>query len=870
MEDVLMFVFFPALYEASEHEHSTYITARDEEILTDQIYLPSIYDVIKCSNTLQELPSSYRVAYVDALAMSAEGLAKKQGSRLKLLQHNLQTEYLEPIWDQILERIETNPAFHRFRGATLFMHTKNTKDEYISRHGLTTMYEKWHERWSDAADPRFYDNHRTYVDVAKQISCEDTALPTGQVSDEKDAEVFLWRNCCLNAYKQGRIMLDADGGRAKGSPRCTTYSWANMRDAAGLTLFAAPAGQESQDGLVYSQFYQKIKTPFDSTKVYVFDNDSVENLALDPSYVRSLQQAGGGITFSKGVCEYAYLHSKKRAHYNVVDNDQKSYGIREEHRITLAMMEQIYQQWLQWDRYDGDEIADEDRPLPYFIMTSKETFAFLRAVINRNCLLFERTRAEASRAYSLAETSVMVIGLRSLRFCYSSSLLPRESLLYKDRWEGVRNGRIVVKEGLGMKHTMERCGFGWFLPKFDWTRWRLKTPHAENILVGNLLMHEEYRRRWRAVKDLRDAHIRLDHQAVSWYEQYHIQDNEGLIKLWLEYLHALNLEQFDADVWRAMLKADKRTSELRPEVIREPQKIQFCHAGMREMFTVDGVATGPHFVTGNKMKFENAIDLVHYLFMWDNRKRRGWGEMTYRMILRKTFDLIERRLGRRRAQAWLDEFIALFCYTHWVIPYATETAFFGSTKASQTQGLRPRMMWFSMVYANPRLVEVPIKSCPTTLFFGLRNARREAFMNTYDFDATWSTSALLKGLAQQGVQIRSHESYWTAGKKSIGLKGFKPVWERGRPPVLKMLRQIQKKTLDELDELMGRLTQECGQGAEAGLGPRTAALAAERNIRERAEQRLGSEDTTEETRSNSAGVTASSGSIFEPDGLDNS
>ena len=78
--------------------------------------------------------------------------------------------------------------------------------------------------------------------------------------------------------------------------------------------------------------------------MYVFNNNSVENLALDPGYIRSLQQEGGGITFSKAVCEFGYLHSKKRAYANLVDNRGKSYGIREEHYISLTIIEEIYQQ----------------------------------------------------------------------------------------------------------------------------------------------------------------------------------------------------------------------------------------------------------------------------------------------------------------------------------------------------------------------------------------------------------------------------------------------------------------------------------------------------------------------------------------------
>ncbi|OBT59879.1 hypothetical protein VE03_10485 [Pseudogymnoascus sp. 23342-1-I1] len=78
-------------------------------------------------------------------------------------------------------------------------------------------------------------------------------------------------------------------------------------------------------------------------------------------------------------------------------------------------------------------------------------------------------------------------------------------------------------------------------------------------------MHKEYKRRWRAVKDLRDVYIRFS-QAESWHEQYNMQDNQGLEKVWLEYLIALNLEQFDVDVQRAMLTANKRSNELRPDI----------------------------------------------------------------------------------------------------------------------------------------------------------------------------------------------------------------------------------------------------------------------------------------------------------------
>jgi hypothetical protein len=69
----------------------------------------------------------------------------------------------------------------------------------------------------------------------------------------------------------------------------------------------------------------------------------VENLALDPGYTRLRYiRAVELLTLSKAAPEFGYLHGKKRAHANIVDT-RGSYGIGEEHRVFLTMMEEIYQ-----------------------------------------------------------------------------------------------------------------------------------------------------------------------------------------------------------------------------------------------------------------------------------------------------------------------------------------------------------------------------------------------------------------------------------------------------------------------------------------------------------------------------------------------
>ena len=809
MTPLFIYIFFPGLHSESNYEHSNHLSTEDHELLYDGVISPSMNKIIGSSNIMLHYPATARVVNIDATTISRENLARKESAaREQQLRHTIQARYLDQLWNCMLETIDENPAFHRFRGATLFMHAKNTKLAFMDS-SLTAAFDSWEAQWSRATDPQFYNKDRTFVDLAKQTTSEDHALPYDNIPDNHEAEVYLWKKCCLDAYAKTRKVVNADSSPAKGSPRETTYTWATMRDAVGKTFFAAPNGKETQDGLIYSQFYELIKTPFDTSKVYVFDNESVENLALDPGYVRSLQQEGAGITFSKRVCEFAYLHSKKRAYANLLDNRWKSYGVREEHRISLSMMEEIYQQWRQWDLYD-DESESTPGVLPYYIIPTKELLGFLYAQINKFCFLFEHVLAHTAMNYSLPETMMMVTALRALRFCYGGSLIQRESLLYKDRWEVLRNQRPVIKEGLGMHDTMERCGFGWFLPKFNWATWRLAPPHGENILVGNILMHEEYKRRWRAVKDLRDVYVRFS-QAESWYSRYNVHQSVPLIAKWLEYLHVLNLEQFDTDVWKAMLRANKRSSELAPEAIAHNGEMRFCYHGMRRKFSVNGVLTPPHLVTGNKMRFERMGELLDFLFLWDDgEERAGWDHKPYRTILRKSFDLIERRLGSQRASRWLNEFLHLVRLTHWVLPYASNAGLITTSKTSRRQGLQGRMMWFSAVYADPKMAALPSPSQPRTLYDVLRRARRETFGGDGE-EQSWSTSQLIKACCAQGLSVAGRgetKDFWVVGKRSVGLKGFEPLWERTLPPKLKMMEQIRGKSLDELEDLMSGFSRD--------------------------------------------------------------
>ncbi|ELR05539.1 hypothetical protein GMDG_07459 [Pseudogymnoascus destructans 20631-21] len=139
------------------------------------------FRVVDCQAARHTFCAEARVADVNSIAVSAEGLTRKEPAREQLLKHPIQPQYLDPLWTLILETIEVNLGFHRFRGATLFINAKNTKLEF-SHPSLTQAYGIWEQRWSHAANPEFYNKDSTYVDLAKQVTSEDSALPYDQLS----------------------------------------------------------------------------------------------------------------------------------------------------------------------------------------------------------------------------------------------------------------------------------------------------------------------------------------------------------------------------------------------------------------------------------------------------------------------------------------------------------------------------------------------------------------------------------------------------------------------------------------------------------------------------------------------------------------
>ena len=124
---------------------------------------------------------------------------------------------------------------------------------------------------------------------------------------------------------------------------------------------------------------------------------------------------------------------------------------------------------------------------------------------------------------------------------------------------------------------------------------------------------------------------------------------------------------------------------------------------MHSLYSVGGERQPPYSITGNKAQFATASALVDFLLDFEDGEVRGsWERMTYRMIYKRTCEVVEQHLGREWRQRWQSDYKTLLQLTYWVLPYANNTTFLNLTKTNKSKGLIGRILWFSVIYKEPR------------------------------------------------------------------------------------------------------------------------------------------------------------------------
>lgn len=700
--ELAIFLFFPRLY--NPERDFTRLSDEDLQRWTDRILLPAIYEHLPAGHT-QHLPASWQQGVQASLASGYEKAQKKTGTtpRQQPLGFTLQAHYLNPIWRSILHLVR-EPGHYDFSGVQLFLSGKNLKMAY--KHRMAARLHRHMEvTWTRHINTCYINDEELFIDIGKETVPPDTFLEDEEIPIGAQPQVYLWRRCCLKSYVTW--FRQACSTKAKESSMSQLYFEGFLQEAAQLTVLAPRGSIARQVGLVYSQFYASSKEMFDSAKTYPFANDRLEALAIDPVLRKAWAKKGNAEAFDSDVIQRGYLHSKLRCHRALVSSLNKSFGTREEHRLT----------WKLWRSLIGLSDTEGHQnlalpppnapPLSVWVIPSELYIQFLMSTINKFAAGFEHTLSRCRHdLVSWEHTKVMCMFLRCLRFCLGGQLLERESALWWNKrrrmvsdsyvdgkdtgrrlYEEDEDGRFwQVSEGMGLEETTKTYQYGWLMNKIDWNTFIFKEDNGTALLFGNKIMMQAYRKHRQEVIGVTDDFLEAE-LVDSLLKD--LPTNSPGSNFLQQHLVWLCIRLFRKDVFtllKPQLSKDHASSAM-------SGTIPLCMALIDDMLDPEIYIAG-----GGRTKYKDTWDLVDYFWdLDDGIERRCWVDKPYRLLYKRCRLIVHRVAGSKGERRFVRQLKRSFVATNWMLPSPCSYGFWQKTKKADGG----HKMWIALT--NPYL-----------------------------------------------------------------------------------------------------------------------------------------------------------------------
>lgn len=675
-EDASLYILFPRLYR--EGQQSSRLVESDFEAWMDRVLLPAIYKHYRSSQT-QHYPSSYRHSKYNSTARGVEGRSQKTDNmpREQLLMHFIQPDQLYHMWETILETVE-QPGLEQFKGIKLFLDTKNLKGltKGYTWAGMITRFQSF---WQSAVNET-YMSREIYFDIGKE-TCP-TATYLAEQAAIGQPEVLIWKRCCLDSYYQW--CQDE-----KGSLRTPIqYPTAMLQDSCAMGIETKENSELRRAGLLYSQFYPSLKEIFAAGNIYPFANTAIETLTLDPKLQKTWQHVGGALSHNPIALIKAYLYAKARCHYGLLGSMQKSFGVREEHRISRELFMAIDQQFRLRNCHQI-AISPAGDELPYFTHLTTAILSWHRWNINKFCLGFEMVYSlSGSHWVTWEHTQVMLMFLRCLRFSYGSAHPQESAGCWRDvTYKAIGGAQPRRGEGLGFEVTMRQYGHAWFLEKIDWDTLTFQSLHAPYMLFNNPSMQMAYHAQYRQVRDVHKDFITIDkiRQLMQQFEE--VAQCQEFLEI---VLVQICLCAFRKDVFqhiRHLLKKSCVEDAIAGQV-------PLCWPSVNRVLR----HRPAHLVTGKRLAVQSIEVLFVWLWEWKDGpfQRRSWEDKPYRLLYQRSYEIIRLVHGKERARGWKQKLKGTFIRSHWLLPYPQGNRFM----KRQGSGDQQQVCWWSSYHAG--------------------------------------------------------------------------------------------------------------------------------------------------------------------------
>ena len=681
--DVTIHVLFPHLRTG----HDKFVSLTDEQYTRwfDRIFHPAVHRHYAAHYT-QHLPASFRHAFANSKAHQVEARQIETASYQAQLAlgYHLQPQHLGAIWADVCAASATTPGLRDFRDPQLFLSAKDTKLRFKStadQPSLLDVMDRFEAYLGGILDLDQIDEDRFFVDVAKEI-CPGVSLLAGQTPQvDEQPQVYSWRRCCLEEH--AKRMYDGQPPTKGGAGQCY-YPQHMLHDAGSLTSVPPKRSLLSRGGVPYFQCYPSVKEIWDAAKCMPFDNDGAEEMALDPQIRQAARNLLGGRRREAHIMERAHCASKRRAHVALRASRQKSFGLREEYRVALALYRRMKDRLRQIPP-DDLVVSLDDCPSYAWAVKTEVHLGFVWRSLDKFATGFEVIRARCRQdLVTWEQTKMMAMFLRCLRFVLGGQRLRHESALWWSRRERqVGNPpQQRVWYGLGFCNTLSRYGYCWLEPRFNWEELVFRSAVTDRVLFGNSTLRGRYLRRGGSVRDFFQMTQRLE-LALTWLKEHHrhTRIRDRLI-YWM--VHCC-LQQFRIDILGSV--AGEIQEGHRQEALLGTTP--FCHEYFEEIM-IEGV----YLSSGNRSDLKVASHLGHCLFDFgdgDHWNRQHWEHRPFRKLYRRARTALGAQFGDRSEvdRTFGRRFWRCLYAYHWLLPHPAGGVLLQTSK----EGHR---MWYSI------------------------------------------------------------------------------------------------------------------------------------------------------------------------------
>ncbi|ETN36811.1 uncharacterized protein HMPREF1541_07798 [Cyphellophora europaea CBS 101466] len=212
-----------------------------------------------------------------------------------------------------------------FHEPQLFFGTKGTKLRFKSTPHCPTLLdviEEFQIYLADIINMEHVDKDRFFTDIAREVCPPVSVLAQQALAFNEQLQTYLWKQCCQEQHASQ--IYDSQplkkGGRGHVPPKRSLLY---------------------KGGIHYFQLYASVKEVWDVVKTMPFNNDGLEEMALDPLIQQAARHVQGGSTRDAHIIKRSYEASKRRAHQAIQDSQHKLFSIHKEYRISWRLFTQL-------------------------------------------------------------------------------------------------------------------------------------------------------------------------------------------------------------------------------------------------------------------------------------------------------------------------------------------------------------------------------------------------------------------------------------------------------------------------------------------------------------------------------------------------